>query len=200
MTVEMGLTGSRETQDNSEDNSISKDSETPPTLLPLNKKVRVHLVPKFYTSEERGITRSYYLLITLQGVRDLYHASVGVTARVEFHERRQSLGGSSSSFIRREALTRSHSATVNTVDGTDIEVKQVTVKENDSLRIVGFFTRDLGSIPDLTSCDSFDLILCPSYRISTEHSDWLLLGTMYTKHANSKHARHWRAAVRADYT
>ncbi|XP_078369093.1 uncharacterized protein LOC144653050 [Oculina patagonica] len=200
MTVEMGSTGTKEKQDNSEDNSISKDSNTPPTLLPLNKKVRVHLVPKFYTSEERGITRSFYLLVTLQGVKDLYQASVGVTATVEFHERRQSLGGSSSSFIRREALTRTRSDTVNSIDGPDIEVKQVTVKENDSLRIAGVFTKDLGSIPDLTNCDSFDLILCPSYRISTEHSDWLLLGTMYTKHANSKHARHWRAAVRADYS
>lgn len=203
MTVEMGLIGSKDVhniQENSEESS-SSNSTIPSTLLPLNRTVRVHLVPKFYTSEERGFTRTYYLQITLQRVRDLYHANVGVTARVEFYERRQSLSGSSSRFIRRETLSRSQSVTVNSIDGPDVEVKQVTVKENDSLRIVGVFTKDLGSIPDLTSCDSFDLILCPSYRISSDNSaDWLLLGTMYTKHTNSKHKRHWRAAVRANYT
>lgn len=199
MIVEMGLTVSNKSQDGSDDNSVSRDSDLLPTILPLGKKVRVHLVPKFYTSEERGFTRSYYLLITLQRVRDLYDATVGITARVEFHERRQSLLGNSS-FIRRERLSRSHSVTDNSIDGPDIEVKQVTVKENDSLRIIGVFTRNLRSIPDLTSCDSFDLILCPSFRIRSECSEWHLLGTMYTKHANCKHVRHWRAAVRGDYT
>lgn len=199
MIVEMGLTTSKVTHDNSEENSVSRDSDLLPTILPLGKTVRVHLVPKFYTSEERGFTRSYYLSITLQRVRDLYDATVGITARVEFHERRRSLFGNSS-FIRRERLSRSHTVTVNSIDGPDIEVKQVTLKENDSLRIIGVFTRDLISIPDLTSCDSFDLILCPSFRIRSERSEWLLLGTMYTKHANCKHMRHWRAAVRGDYT
>ena len=198
MTIEMGLTTSKVAHDNSEDNSFARDSDHLPTILPLDKTVRVHLVPKFYTSEERGFTRSYYLSITLKRVRDLYDATLGITAGVEFHERRQSLI-ESSSFIRRDRLSRSHSVTVNSIDGPDIEVKQVTLKENNSLRITGVFTRNLGSIPDLTSCDSFDLILCPSFRISSECSEWLLLGTMYTKHENCKHMRHWRAAVRGDY-
>ena len=199
MTVEMGLITSKVSQDNSENNSVSKDSDLLPTILPLDKTVRVHLVPKFYTSEERGFTRSYYLSVKLQRVRDLYDATVGITARVEFHERRRSLLGNSS-FIRRKRQSRSHLVTVNSIDGPDIEVKQVTLKENDSLRIIGVFTRNLRSIPDLTSCESFDLILCPSFRISSERSEWLLLGTMYTKHTNCKHMRHWRAAVRGDYT
>lgn len=205
----MGLADSKEKQDNSEDNSTaSKDSEIPPTILPLKKEVCVHLVPKFYTSEERGFTRSYCLFITLQRVVDIYQACVrkhegDLTASVEFHERRRSLLGSSS-FLHRETLSlrpsRSHSVTVHSINCPDIEVTQVTVKENDSLRIAGVFKRNLGSIPDLTSCDAFDLILCPSFRINRECSDWFLLGTMYTKHGNSKHMRHWRAAVRADYT
>ena len=201
MIVEMGLTTSKVTHDNSEDNFSSKESDILPTILPLDKTVRVHLVPKFYTSEESGFTKSYYLSIKLQRVRDLYDATVGITARVEFHERRRSLLGKSS-FIRRARLSRSHLVTVNSIDGPDIEVKQVTLKENDSLRINGVFTRNLRSIPDLhvTSYDSFDLILCPSFRIRNECSEWLLLGTMYTKHADCKHMRHWRAAVRADYT
>ena len=199
MNVKMGLTTSKVTHDNSEDNSVSRESDLLPTILPLGKTVRVHLVPKFYTSEERGFTRSYYLSITLQRVRDLYDATVGITARVEFHERRRSLFGNSS-FIRRERLSRFHSVTLNSIDSPDIEVKQVTLKENDSLRIIGVFTRTLRSIPDLTSCDSFDLILCPSFRIRSECSEWLLLGTMYTKHANCKHMRHWRAAVKGDYS
>ena len=194
----MGLITSKVMHDNSEDNSSSRGRDHLPTILPLDETVRVHLVPKFYTSEERGFTRSYYLSIMLQRVRDLYDATLGITARVEFHERRQSLRGSSS-FISRERLSRSHSVTVNSIDGPDIEVKQVTLKENESLRITGVFTRNLKSIPDLTSCDSFDLILCPSFRISSKRSEWLLLGTMYTKHENFKHTRHWRAAVRGDY-
>lgn len=203
----MGLADSKEKQEsNSEDNqSTSRESEVPPTLLPLNREVRVHLVPKFYTSEERGFTRSYCLLVTLQSELNIYNAIVqrelDLTANVEFHERRQSLLGRSS-FLGREALSlrRSNSVTVNSINGSDIEVKQVTVEENDSLRIVGVFKKDLGSIADLSSCDTFDLVLCPSVRIRSDCSDWFLLGSMYTKHANSKHTRHWRAAVRADYT
>lgn len=199
MIVEMGLTTSKVTHDNSEDNFSSRDSDVLPTIIPLDKTVRVHLVPKFYTSEERGFKRSYYLSIKLQRVRDLYDATVGITARAEFHERRRSLF-QNSSFIRFERPSRSHSVTLDSIDGPDIEVKQVTLKENDSLRIIGVFTKNLRSIPNLTSCDSFDLILCPSSRIRSECSEWLLLGTMYTKHANCKHMRHWRAAVRGDYT
>lgn len=191
----MGVTDSKERQADSEENSTSRDSEIQPTLLPLGRLVRVHLAPKFYTSEERGFTRSYCLLVTLQREVNAYKASVqherDLTANVEFHERRRSLR-EGSLFFGREAI--------NSINGSDIEVKQVTVEENDSLRIVGVFKKDLRSTVDLESCDTFDLILCPSSRIRSDCSDWFLLGTMYTKRANSKHARHWRAAVRADYT
>lgn len=201
----MGVTDSKERQADSEGNSTSRDSEIQPTLLPLGRLVRVHLAPKFYTSEERGFTRSYCLLVTLQREVNVYKASVqherDLTANVEFHERRRSLR-EGSLFFGREALSlrRANSVTINSINGSDIEVKQVTVEENDSLRIVGVFKKDLRSTVDLESCDTFDLILCPSSRIRSDCSDWFLLGTMYTKRANSKHARHWRAAVRADYT
>ena len=200
----MGLTDSREKHCNSEDNSNSKDSEMLPTILPLDREVRVHLVPKFYTSEERGFKRSYCLLVTLQKYMDLQRAVVkwdqNLTASVEFHEQRLGSFSGSSPFPNRGLRSsRNRSLTVNSISGTDIEVTQVTVKENDSLRITGVFKRNLGIIEDLTSCDSFDLILCPSFRIQSQSSDWFLLGTLYTKHANSKHRRHWRAAVRANY-
>lgn len=205
----MGLADSKEKHDNTDDDSTSKDSEIPPTILPLDKEVRVHLVPKFYTSEERGFTRSYCLLVTLQRDVDLHHAVINydqdLTATVEFHERRLGSFSASSTIPDRSEFFslkpwRSRSMTVKSINGLDIEVKKVTVKENDSLRITGVFKRNLGSIENLTNCNSFDLILCPSFRINSHCSEWLLLGTMYTKHANSKHMRHWRAAVRADYT
>lgn len=201
----MGLAYSKEKQTDSEENSTSRDSELQPTLLPLGRVVRVHLAPKFYTSEERGFTRSYCLLVTLQREANTYNASVqherDLTANVEFQERRRSLR-EGSPFSRREMLSlrRANSVTINSINGPDIEVKQVAVEENDSLRIVGVFKKDLGSILDLESCDTFDLVLCPSCRLRTDCSEWFLLGTMYTKRANSKRTRHWRAAVRADYT
>ena len=203
----MGLTDSKGKERNSEDNSNSKGSEMLPTILPLDREVRVHLVPKFYTSEERGFKRSYCLLVTIQKYMDSHRAVVKLdqhdhlTASVEFHEQRLgSFSGSSSILNRGLRSSRNRWLTVNSISGTDIEVTQVTVKENDSLRITGVFKRNLEIIEDLTSCDSFDLILCPSFRIQSQSSDWFLLGTLYTKHTNSKHRRHWRAAVRANYT
>lgn len=202
----MGHTDSKETRHrNSEDNSTSNDSEIPPTILPLDRKVCVHLKPKFYTSEERGFTRSYCLLVTLQRNRAVVKSDEVLTASVEFYEQRLESFSNGSSILDRSQRfslrsSQPRSVTVNSINGPDIEVKQVTVKENDSLRITGIFKRSLGSIDDFSSCDAFDLILCPSFRINSECSDWLLLGTMYTKHANSKHTRHWRAAVRPDYT
>ena len=206
----MGLADSKEKECNSVDNSNSKDSEMPPTILPLDREVRVHLVPKFYTSEERGFKRSYCLLVTLQKyMADLHRAVVKwdqhLTASVEFHEQRLGSFSGSSSILNRSDFfslrsSRNHSLAVNSISGPDIEVTQVTVKENDSLRITGVFKRNLGIIDDLTNCDAFELILCPSFRIQSQSSDWFLLGTLYTKHTNSKHRRHWRAAVRANYT
>ena len=198
----MGTSDSKE-KENSEDNlnSSSKESEVPSTILPLNKTVCVHLVPKFYTSEERGFKRSYCLLVTLQTCVNLHRAieqwhHSDLTASVEFHERRFVESRTCSSF----RFSGNRPLTVKSILGSDITVTQVTLKENDSLRITGVFKRNIGSIEDLTTCDAFDLILCPSFRINSQNSDWFLLGTLYTKHADFKHRRHWRAAVRADYT
>ena len=198
----MGSSGSKE-KENSEDNlnSSSKASEVPSTILPLNRTVCVHLVPKFYTSEERGFKRSYCLLVTLQTYVDLHQAVVqwhhsDLTASVEFHERRFEEGRSRSSL----RFSGNRCLAVKSILSSDITVTQVTLKENDSLRITGVFKRNIGSIEDLTTCDAFELILCPSFRINSQNSDWFLLGTLYTKHTNFKHRRHWRAAVRADYS
>lgn len=198
----MGTSDSKE-KENSKDNlnSNSKESEVPSTILPLDKTVCVHLVPKFYTSEERGFKRSYCLLVTLQTYVNLHRAVLqwhhsDLTASMEFHERRFGDGRTCSSF----RFSGNRPLTVKSILGSDITVTQVTLKENDSLRITGVFKRNIGSIEDLTTCDAFELILCPSFRINSQNSDWFLLGTLYTKHTDFKHRRHWRAAVRADYT
>lgn len=204
----MGLVTSKEKRNNSVNDSNSRDSEILPTILPLDTEVRVHLVPKFYTSEERGFKRSYCLLVTLQRFTvDLHHSVVkwdqDMAANVEFHEHRLgSVSASSWSFHRRlfSRSTRNRPMTVNSISSDNIDVTQVKVKENDSLRITGVFKSNSGGIKDLTSCEAFDLILCPSFRIKSQCSDWVLLGTLYTKHADSKHRRHWRAAVKADYS
>ena len=204
----MGMTDSK----NKDDSTDSKDSEIPPTMLPLNKEVRVHLVPKFYTSEDRGFTRTYGLFVTLkkQKDKDLHSETVkcdrDLIASVEFHE--QKLGSfsasQSSSILDRSdffsPLRRLRSRS-QTVHSTDIEVDRVSLNENHSLRITGVFKNNfIDSVDKLISDDTFELILCPSFRINRECSDWSLLGTMYTKPANSKHVRHWKAAVRADFT
>ena len=193
--------------------AVDDTDEIPPTILPLNREVRVHLVPKFYKSEEKGFARTYCLFTTLQeqGEKDLGEGDSTVkrhrdfNARVEFHEQR--LGsfssGHGSSFLDRSdffsPLSRLRSRSL-TIHSTEVEVQKVSVKENDSIRIVGVFKRHLESFDKLTDGDTFELILCPSYKIRSECLDWSLLGTLYTKQANSKHVRHWRAAVRADYT
>ena len=201
----MGTADSKEKQKNAADNwnSSSTDSEVPPTILPLNRTVCVHLAPKFYTSESKGFKRSYCLLVTLHTYADLHQAVVQwhypeLTANVEFHERRLRDSRTFSSLRRSSVWSRS--VTVKSIKASDIAVTQVTLTENDSLRIAGVFKRNITSIEDLTTCDSFDLILCPSFRINRDNSDWFLLGTLYTKHADFKHRRHWRAAVRPDFT
>ena len=203
----MGLADSMEKEDNTEGNTTSKDGEIPATILPLNKAVRVHLVPKFYTSEERGFTRSYSLVLTLRKNMDFYDARVRtnqyLTACAEFHERRQSIAAAETSIFLRDSFGRPRSRSViqvNSLNDQDIVIKEVTLKEHESLRISGVFKQNLERIEDLSTCDGFDLILCPSFQISCHPGQWILLGTLFTKHANYKHLRHWRAAVRDNFS
>lgn len=173
-------------------------TEIPPTILPLNKVVKVHLVPKFLTSDGTRFDSRYCMMVKvteLDSVLDKQSSQPDLTtltqllsANVEFRQRRFSLVGNSKT-NERNLRTRSV-----TLKHTDIEVKQVVVNKEESIRISGTFLRGLADLKTQT----FDLILCPSQLINTaDNKEWLLMGTLYTKAADSKHEHRWRAAVRA---
>ncbi|XP_032226231.2 uncharacterized protein LOC116609539 [Nematostella vectensis] len=208
----MGINGSK-----SEPATESIPALVPDSILPLNTQVKVHLVPKFCTSERTRFNSRYYLLVTVRnkpgpvsqngqrqntaiGCTELRTADKNskhnLTANLEFKHRRLSNGGNDSfagiSAMRPQSLKGKPE--------TSVEVSEVVIVEKQSIRISGLF-RGSCHLPDITDAESFDLILCPSGvidRMSTGPSVcWMLLGTLYTKLRNSKHEKQWKAAVKS---
>ena len=175
--------------------AMSKESITlEDSFLPLNQKVKVHLVPKFYASDDGA---GSFLLVTLKKMCLFIDAREQCchTANVEFHQGDVSLSA-------REVFGRPRTCAISTVEESDIEVREVIIKKGECLRISGVFTsrpRRTRSVADLEHSDSFDLILCPSTKITPHPGDWALLGTLYTKPVNLSRERQWKAAVRKDF-
>lgn len=178
------------------DEDISHTELFQSSFLPLDQRVKVHLVPKFYTSDDG----SFFLFVTLKKPRNLFPESTDpayYTASVQFRQRKPSLedGGLST----REVFVRPPSCTGNTIEDSHVDVREVMIKKGESIRICGVFSSHGPNFVKLEQSDSFELILCPSEKITPQPEDWMLMGTLYTKPLNLKRERHWKAAVRNDF-
>ena len=166
-----------------------------PTLIPLNRRVPIHLAPKFFTPEERGFDKIYLLIVTLKKITGstltVEKPEDEYAATVEFHERKVATASPQPSLA--EKIRRSRSVSITSVEAAAVEVEII---ERKSLKISGSFQEKLDNVLD---DDKFDLILCPSTRVSLAPGELLLMGTLYTKLAGSsksKRDQQWKAAVR----
>lgn len=189
------------------DNQHTIKPSIPTTLLPLNTTVKVHLVPKFLTSDGTKFDSKYCMLVkvtqqvvdttTDQLSKHQFTASIPnakLSADVEFQQRRFSLLENTNSH-RLLSRTKSY-----TLEQSDIKVENVDIVDHESIRISGTFIKGTA---DVNSRETFDLVLFPSKDMEHRSTDcgdidWILMGTLFTKAISSKYKHHWRAAVRAN--
>lgn len=177
----------------------------PSSLLPLNKRVKVHLLPKFMTSDAAKFDSKYWMVVkvtapesTQSGQQERRKLSVDVinaklTAEIEFEQRKSNLLEDGNSHKR---LSRTKSFTL---EQSDISVENVKIVPNNSIHISGTFMK---GTDDINNKETFELVLCPSQemqRHTTCNGDWVLMGSLFTRPIDNRHRRHWKAAVRASF-